>query len=85
MQGANKRIGKLPKKPKLAADKSATNESATNDSATDEPLTNVPSTDKPPIDEPPIDESLNKPTTLKSINKPVGIQLSWLLILGYTD
>jgi hypothetical protein len=68
MQGANNRISKLPKKLKLAADKSATNESATSDSATDEPPTNVPSTDEPPIDKPPIDESPNEPTTLKSIN-----------------
>jgi hypothetical protein len=70
MQGANKRTGKLPKKPKLAADKSATNESATDDSATDEPPTDVPSTDELPIDEPPIDESPNEPTTLECINEP---------------
>jgi hypothetical protein len=49
IQGANKRTGKLPKKPKLAADKSSTNKSATDDSAT----TDVPSTDEPPIDESP--------------------------------
>jgi hypothetical protein len=74
MQGANKRTGKLPKKLKLAADKSATNESATNDSATKEPSTNAPSTDEPPIDEPPINESPNKPTTLESINDPDTIK-----------
>lgn len=70
MQGANKRTGKLPKKLKLAADKSATNESATNDSATEEPPTDAPSTDEPPIDEPRINESPNEPTTLESINDP---------------
>lgn len=70
MQGANKRMGKLPKKPKLAADKSATNESATDDSATEEPPTDAPPTDEPPIDEPPINESPNEPTTLESINDP---------------
>lgn len=74
MQGANKRTGKLPKKPKLAADKSATNESATNDSATEEPPTDAPSTDEPPIDEPPINESPNEPTTLESINDPDTIK-----------
>jgi hypothetical protein len=54
----NKRTGKLPKKLKLAANKSATDKSATGESTTDDP----------PIDEPP------KPTTLESINDPDTIE-----------
>jgi hypothetical protein len=64
----------LPKKLKLAANKSATYKSATNNSATKEPPTNTPSTNKPSINKPFINKSPNKPTTLKSINNPNTIK-----------
>ena len=50
MQGANKRTGRLPKKPKPAANEAATDELATDEPATES--TTLESTDDPAIIEP---------------------------------
>jgi hypothetical protein len=50
MQGANKRTGRLPKKPEPAADEAATDELATDEPATES--TTLESTDDPAIIEP---------------------------------
>jgi hypothetical protein len=59
MQGANKRAGRLPKKPKLATDEPATDEPGTEEPGTEEPGTEEPATEPPtlePTDEPAITE-----------------------------
>ena len=64
MQGANKRAGRLPKKPKLATDESATHKQATDEPATDEPATDEPATEEP----------ATEPSTLESTDGPVIIE-----------
>jgi hypothetical protein len=64
MQGVNKRIGNLLKKPKFTAD----------ESATDEPAIDKPPNDKPTTDEPPNDEPVSDPAALESINDPAIIK-----------
>jgi hypothetical protein len=59
MQGANKRTGRPPKKPKLATNK-ATSEPASSkpsEPATDEPATDKPTTDGPTTDGPAINDN----------------------------
>jgi hypothetical protein len=64
MQGASKRAGRLPKKPKLATDEPGTDEPATDEPATNEPGTEEPATE-PPTLEPTDEPAITDPSTME--------------------